>query len=138
MSRNRPQIRESYWVVVSLWVAAVALYAIWHEGTEVDRLRFWADSIEWVINADPLVQKNATELRSKLGDEKFIAVAPTVYPDVDLRETLQRYEADRASHPRYEHPIAVFALWTAIPPSLLLAVVLALGWSRRTPLTSKA
>ena len=137
MNRTRPKIREGYWVAVSLWVAAVALYAIWHEGTEVDRLRFWADSIEWAINADPLVRKNATELRSKLGDEQFIAAAPTVYPDVDLHETLERYQADRAVHQRFDRPLIAFAFWAVVPPMFFYGLGLITGWIRPRPAPPK-
>ena len=138
MNRTRPRVREGYWVAVSLWVAAVALFAIWHEGTEVDRLRFWADSVEWAINADPLVSKNATELRSKLGDEKFIAEAPAAYPEVDLHETLERYEADRASRSRFDHPLIAFAFWALIPPALLYVAGVITGWIRARPLPSRS
>jgi len=112
-------------VAAVMWVAAVAFFAIWHEGTETDRLRFWADTVEWSINADPLVTKNAAELRAKLGDEQFIAAAADSYPDVDLRETLHRYETERAGHPRYEHPLLAIVLWALLPPFMLYAVGLA-------------
>ncbi len=131
MKLKRLYNSEGFWFVVSMWMAAVALYAIWHEATEVDRLRLWADSIEWSINADPLTKKNATELRAKLGDEKFIGAAQAAYPDVDLRDTMRRYESDRASRPRYEHPVLTFALWALLPPVLLCAGGLAIAWARR-------
>jgi hypothetical protein len=131
MKLKRLHNSEGFWFLVSMWIAAVALYAIWHEATEVDRLRLWADSVEWSINADPLTKKNATELRAKLGDEKFLAAAAAAYPDVDLRDTLHRYESERASRPRYEHPILTFAFWALIPPAFLYAGGVLLLWSRR-------
>ena len=117
MKRKRLYNSEGFWFLVSIWMAAVALFAIWHEATEVDRLRVWADSIEWSINADPLTKNNAMELRAKLGDEKFIAAAQAAYPWVDLRDTMRRYARDRASRPRFEHPELTFVLWALIPPA---------------------
>jgi hypothetical protein len=123
MAVERLNAWKSFCVVASvMWIAAVAFFAIWHEGMETDRLRFWADSVEWTINADPLVRMNAAELRYKLGDEQFIAAAADSYPDVDLRDTLRRYEVERASHPRYEHPAIAFVLWALVPPALLYAL----------------
>jgi hypothetical protein len=109
-------------VATVIWIAGAAFFAIWHEGTEADRLRFWADAIEMAINSDPTITRNATALRSKLGDEQFIAAAPLAYPEVDLRETLLRYAADRAGRSRIVHPTVELILWALIPPPLLYAL----------------
>jgi hypothetical protein len=109
-------------VATVLWVAGMAFFAIWHEGTESDRLRFWADAIEMAINSDPTITRNATELRSKLGDEQFIAAAPLQYPEVDLRDTLLRYEAERAGRSRLLHPTLELIFWMLIPPLVLYAL----------------
>lgn len=110
---------ESVWVVTAVaWVAAVAFYAFREHQAVTERLRFWADSIEWIINADPMVEVSAKELRAKLGDEKFIAVAETAYPKVNLRATMRRYEAEVASQPLFEHAAMVLVLWALVPPLL--------------------
>lgn len=110
------------WAQASLaWVAGVTLYAISQHQIEVQRLNFWADSIEWIINANPGVPVSAKELRSKLGDEKFIAAAPAAYPRADLRETMRHYYQESTTRERNEHPVAAFVLWVLIPPALLYA-----------------
>jgi hypothetical protein len=125
MKRERLKSWESFWIVAAvLWVAAVALYAIWTRGIEVERLRFWADSIEWTINADPMVEVSAKELRASLGDEQFIATAPAAYPRVNLKETMQRYEADLARRPRGMHDGLTFIAWALVPPTLLYLLTL--------------
>lgn len=105
-------------------MAGVAYIALWQYQTQDDRVRYWADSIEGTINGDPMVPKSAKELRSKVGDEAFIAAAPAAYPQVDLREMTRRYEADMAKRPRFDLRSAVaFAL---LPPLVLYIF----GWAR--------
>ena len=114
---------ESLWVVASVvWVAAVALYGFREHQATVERLRFWADSIEWIINADPMVEVSAKELRGKLGDEQFIAVAETAYPKVNLGTAMRRYETEMAAQPRYPHPAVLFVFWALIPPVSVYAI----------------
>jgi hypothetical protein len=111
-----------------LWVAAVSFYASRQHDRDVQRLAFWADSIEWLINADPMVPISAKEMRAKVGDEAFIAAAASAYPKVELRQTLRRYEEDMARRARSEHPVLAFLLWMLVPPVLLYA--LGLGAAR--------
>src|ERR1051325_6716236 len=111
---------EGFWVQATLvWVAGVALSFFWQHKLEAQRLGYWAESIEWIINADPSVPASAKELRATLGNEKFIAVAPVAYPRVDLREIMRRYESDRANRTRYERPVVAFVLWALTPPALV-------------------
>ena len=111
---------ESFWLQAALvWVAGVALSFFWQHRMEAQRLNFWAESIEWIINADPSVPVSAKELRGKLGNEKFIEVAALAYPRVDLREILRRYESDRGTRTRYERPVVAFVLWALTPPASL-------------------
>jgi hypothetical protein len=125
MKLERLKSWESFWIVAAvLWVAAVALYAIWTHGIEVERLRFWADSVEWTINADPTVQVSAKELRASLGDERFIAAAPATYPRVNLKEAMQRYEADLARRPHRMHDAMSIVAWALVPPALLYLLAL--------------
>ena len=120
MRLERLRSWETVWIVASVvWVAAVALYAIWNHGMEVERLRFWADTVEWTINADPMVEVSAKELRASLGDEQFIATAPAAYPRVNLKEAMQRYEADAVRHPRRKADAISFVAWALVPPALL-------------------
>jgi hypothetical protein len=123
MGSDQPRAWRKFCAIASVvWVAGVAFFAIWHEGTEADRLRFWADAIEMAINSDPFTTRNATELRSKLGDEQFIAAAPLAYPDVDLRDTLLRYAAERSGRSRVVHPTVELIVWAIVPPALLYAL----------------
>jgi hypothetical protein len=126
----RPLSRwEQIWVLASLlWVAAVSFYASRQHDRDVQHLAFWADSIEWLINADPMVPISAKEMRAKVGDEAFIAAAASAYPKVELRQTLRRYEEDMARRARSEHPVLAFVLWMLVPPVLLYA--LGLGAAR--------
>jgi hypothetical protein len=113
---------QSLCLVASMvWVAAVALYAIWRHGSDVERLRYWADSIEWSINADPMIEASAKQLRARLGDERFITAAAAAYPRVALRETLQRYEAEEARRPREKYDAVSLVFWSLLPPGLLHA-----------------
>lgn len=120
MTPERSRGWESLRVVASLaWIAAVALYAAWQHDKQTERLRYWADSVEWTIDADPTVQTNAVELRTRLGDEKFIAAAAAAYPRVDLRDTLQRCQIDLARHPLRRQNAFILVLWSLAPPALL-------------------
>ena len=126
MASERLGAWNTFCIVASaVWVAAVAFYAIWQHGSEAERLRFWADSVEWSINSDPNVEGNAKELRIQLGDEEFVARAAAAYPRIDLRETLRRYEADRASRPRYRHDALTLVLSAVVPPGMLYLLGLA-------------
>lgn len=120
MTPERSHAWESLRVVASLaWIAAVALYAAWQHDQQTERLHYWADSVEWTIDADPTVQTNAVQLRTRLGDEKFIAAAAAAYPQVDLRDTLQRCRIDMARHPLRRQNALILALWALAPPALL-------------------
>ena len=138
MGRKRPSGWNTFCIVVSaVWIAAVAFYAIWRHASDMERLRFWADSVEWSINADPMLDVSAKELRAKLGDEQFIAQAAAAYPRVDLRETLQRVEADQAKHPHRRYNGLKLFLWALAPPFALyllgfatLSLGAATSWSR--------
>jgi hypothetical protein len=139
MGSERSRGWNTFCIVASaVWVATVAFYAIWQHGSEAERLRFWADSIEWSINSDPNVEGNAKELRTRLGDERFIAQAAAAYPRIDLRETLRRYEADRASRPRYRHDALAFALSAVVPPSILYLLGLGVLWLRAASSSSRS
>jgi len=120
---------KNFSVLASLvWVAGAAHYGLWQHNTEAQRLSHWADTVEWVINADASVPVSAKELRSKLGDEQFIVAAAAAYPRVDLRETIRRYERDRVNRPRYEHPVVALVSWALIPPALLYGLGMMVGW----------
>jgi hypothetical protein len=126
---------EVLWIVASVaWIAGVGLFALKQHQLAADRLRFWADSVEWIINADPMVPISAKELRGQLGDEKFITEAPKAYPKVNLQEIVRRYEADRAAHASsYASPGVPFVLAALLPPVLaygVLAAVRFIGASR--------
>ena len=120
---------KNFWLLASLlWVAGATLYGFWQHNTEAQRLSHWADTIEWIINADANVPVSAKELRSKLGDEQFIAAAAAAYPRVDLRDAIRRYERDRVNRPRYENPVVAFVSWALIPPALLYGLGIIIGW----------
>ena len=123
MTPERSRAWESLRVVASLvWIAAVGLYAAWQHDKQIERLRYWADSVEWTIDADPTVETSAVELRTRLGDEKFIAAAPAAYPRVDLRDTLQRCRVDMAKHPLHRQNAFMLVLWSLGPPAFLYFV----------------
>lgn len=89
---------RSVWFSVSLaWVVGVAVDA--HNRAELaeERLRLWADQVEYLINADPMVETSAKKLRSEVGDEQFIVEAPKAYPNVNLAPVVQRYDAEKAA-----------------------------------------
>src|SRR5690349_13732604 len=115
MHRSRPW--RPIWMVASLvWIVAVALYASKENDRQAERLNRWAAAVEAVINADPMVRTSAKELRTKLGDEQFIAAAPAAYPQVDLRETLRGYTDEMSRHPVHKHLLATLATWALGPP----------------------
>lgn len=118
------------WLVTSVvWISGAAYIALWQYQTQDDRVRYWADSIEGTINGDPMIPKSAKELRSKVGDEQFIAAAPAAYPQVDLRDMMRRYEADMARRPRFNLRRAV-AL-ALLPPLVLYIFGSTLAWITR-------
>lgn len=112
-----------------VWISGVAYVALWQYQTQDDRLRYWADSIEGTINGDPMVPRSAKELRSKIGDEAFIAAAPAAYPQVDLRDMMRRYRADMGRHRRFDFRGA--AALALLPPLVLYVIGLALAWIAR-------
>ncbi len=120
---------RALWVLASLtWVVGLGVGTFWSHEAEREWLNYWADSIEWVVNADPTVPVSAKQVRAKLGDEAFIAAAPSLYPQVNLQETLRRYEADKANRPPHEHVNASFVLWALVPPVGLYGLGIVVGW----------
>jgi hypothetical protein len=121
---------EVLWIVASVaWVAGVGLFALQQYQLAAERLRFWADSVEWLINADPMVPVSAKELRGQIGDEKFIAEAPKAYPKGNVQEMVRRYEADRAAHPSgYARPGVPFVLAALVPPLVIYGLLAAVNF----------
>jgi hypothetical protein len=120
--------REAWLVVTIIWLAAVTFTLLWQYQSAEDRVRIWADVIEGTINGDPMVPISAKLLRTQLGDEAFIAEAQHAYPQVDLHQVLQRYEADTTNrwHFRFRHTLEL----TFVPPLLLYLVGVAVALAR--------
>lgn len=118
---------QNVWLVVCVaWIAGVAYISLWHYQTLDDRQRYWADAIEGTINGDPMIPRSAKELRSRLGDQKFIAAAQAAYPQVDLRDMMRRYDAEMAN--RSDFTLLDAVALALIPPSLLYLFGLVLAW----------
>lgn len=117
--------RPGAWLVAGMvWVCLVSFAALWQYGRGEDRLRFWGDVVEETINGDPSVMASAKTVRSRLGDERFIAEAQQLYPQVDLRDVLNRYRSDAAN--RWRLTFAEWMTLVLLPPPVLYLVGFAL------------
>ena len=129
MGLRRSSRWETLWILATLiWIVALGVDTFKSHQAEAEWLNYWADSFEWVINADPMVPVSAKEVRAMLGDEKFIASAARLYPKVNLQETLRRYESAKLTRPYHEHVGRWFVLWALVPPLVLYGVGIVVGW----------
>ena len=116
--------RDACFIASMMWVGLVIFTALWQYGSGQDRVRFWADVVEETINGDPTVETSAKTLRSRVGDERFIAEAQRAYPQVDLRDVLKRYRSDIGTRWHFSFPEGIALI--LLPPAALY-VGLALG-----------